>query len=94
MDRLKTPWVLYLGIGTCFSAIMELGAIWASWAIIWHLGLIHGFLPAVLALFIAHFGIVLRMVSWLPALAIWAFTNNGYSFGEWLAPGFFIQFGG
>jgi hypothetical protein len=32
-----------------------------------------------------------RVVGWGPSLAIWATTPNGYSFGKWLAPGFYAK---
>lgn len=35
----------------------------------------------------------LRLVLWGPSLAAWYVDPNGYPFGMWLAPGFYVEAG-
>jgi hypothetical protein len=68
----------YLAIGCILSSIMLFSYAWGGWGI----ALFH---PGVWV------STVLRTVLWGPSLVAWYAEPRGYSFGRWLAPGFYTE---
>ena len=86
----KLIWI-YAGIGAIFAFIMEVSYLWGAAWILWEAGPISGFIPAAVSLALGIFAGVLRVIDWLPSFIIWAMTENTYSFGRWIAPGFYVS---
>ena len=78
----------YLGIGGFFFVAMELSYLWAAVVALFT----DGFLPAMLVALLGIPSAALRMIDWLPALILWFLSPGYYSFGMWLAPGFYVSF--
>jgi hypothetical protein len=70
--------VAYLVVGGLLSGIMMFSYAWGSSGIAL-------FYPSI------YFSSVLRTVTWGPSLAVWFVAPQGYSFGKWLAPGFYAE---
>ena len=77
-DVLRRLGFAYLVVGGVLAGIMMFSYAWGSWGV----ALFH---PGV------WFGSVLRTVTWGPSLAAWVAAPQGYSFGKWLAPGFYAE---
>ena len=75
---------IYLGIGGFFFLPMEISYMWAAANALWNVG----FMPAIFVLVVGSASSALRMILWLPDFLSWLFTDNSYSFWQWLAPGF------
>ena len=81
----------YIAVGLIWAAPMGASYLFVAAYSLWVFGLTGGLYPSIFALTVGAASAILRVIDWLPALLLWALTDNTYSFWDWLAPGFDVE---
>jgi hypothetical protein len=86
--------IVYLAIGSAFGVVMGGSYQYASWIVLTNAPVVRGgFLAAGIEV-TALLSSAVRAVVWGPSLVSWIKSGDqGGSFGEWLAPGFYTTVG-
>ena len=91
---------IYLSIGGLLAVPMSLSYIYAEWFILinmgWQIFSVSGLMMLLTAGWLIFITPIIRSFIWLPSLVMWFYNDGGqyYSFFQWLAPGFYIEFVG
>lgn len=87
---LRKGGIAYMQAGALLSTIMWLSYLWpVTWGAPAHLGFFQQAIGIFVIQPVAVFSAAIRLFLWGPSLAMWLISPQSYSFGEWLAPGFY-----